>query len=154
MLALGAEYMLIDEAMPIMAPEMQMRNSFMLMATVSLPLFRSQFKGNYEEMQNSKKEAEYQRNSVEAQLQRDFEIIESTIRQLEKDVILYGETLLQKLNQLIALQEEVMKTSSTVSLQNWLQLQRRKLTLRERYLQSFTDLHKSQYSYFILAPFN
>ncbi|TNE72893.1 hypothetical protein EP331_06000 [bacterium] len=140
-IALGAEYMWIQEAMPIAAPEMQMQPAFMLMASISLPVYRKKFDGLKGEAKQSQQEGGFEFDAVQKGLTAKLETLKKQHELKTKELELFQKTIPQKLMEMSALEKENWETGKG-SLSSWIQIERRLLEQKSAAINSEIALKK------------
>jgi hypothetical protein len=141
MFALGAEYMWIQEAMPIMAPEMQMQPAFTIMASINLPVYRKKIAGMKAEAHQTEKMAEYEYEAIKEKLNAKFQIIIEQKKFKQKELALAETIIPEKLKEMSALEREKWQTGSG-TITSWIQIERRLLEQESAAINARIDLKK------------
>ena len=152
MIGLGAEYMLIDEALKPVAPEMQMQSAFTVMATITLPVYRSKYNSMQAGAKSAEKEAQYEVQGIQQELEAEFNRLLNEQQIKEQELTLYGTTLPQKWNQLEEIALEKWQ-SGTGSFAEIIRIKRSKIELMQRYTSILTELKKNEADLNWLQPF-
>ncbi len=126
MIALGAEYMWIQEAMPIMAPEMQMQPAFTVMASINLPVYRKKYKGMKAEAHQAGKMAEFEYEVIKEKLYSRYQVLTEQKKLKEKELKLAESIIPDKLREMSNLEREKWEIGGG-NLVSWIQIERRLL---------------------------
>lgn len=152
MISLGAEYMFIDEAMRSSLPEMQMQSSLILMANVSLPLFRKQYTGAVNEVNHSKKAIQFEKERMMRKIESQFSLLIEKKNQLNNDLKIYEYELPNRVDQLLRLEEQRL-VNSEANFTNWIMLQRKKINLKQKVISIKRELYQTELQLLALKTF-
>lgn len=141
MIGLGAEYMLIDEAIKPMTPEMQMQSAFTIMATISLPVYRNKISARQNEAKAMEKEAQFEAESIQNELKSMFETLQNQIHSKRKELELYGKLLPEKWNQMRIFELEKWRNGSG-SFSELIRIEQKLIELKQLQVATLVEIKK------------